>query len=119
MGRARNFRNLGELWVKRVRAAIASPRVATKWRVPALSEVQRRVTPWRELTRHCSLRPGGGRVCKLKRVGPSKVTSEAGLGGLGLSPRPLSSIGRMASADVQQHARGKEKVARSRSIQAL
>ena len=42
-----------------LRAPIASPRVATKWRVTGLSSVQRRVTPWRELTRHCSLRPGG------------------------------------------------------------
>ena len=34
----------------------------------------------------------GGRVCELKRVGPCKVTSEAGLNGLGLSPRLPSSI---------------------------
>ena len=40
----------------------------------------------------------GGRVCSLKRVDPSKVMSEVSLGGLGLTPRPLSSIGLMASA---------------------
>ena len=62
----------------------------------------------------------GGRVCELNRVGPSKVTSEkSGLGGLGLSPRPPSSIGRMASAAVLWGARGKQKVARSRATQAL
>ena len=33
-----------------------------------------------------------GRVCWLKRFGPSKVVTEAGLSGLGLPPRPLSSI---------------------------
>ena len=32
-----------------------------------------------------------GRVCWLKRFGPSKVVTEAGLSGLGLPPRPLSS----------------------------
>ena len=40
----------------------------------------------------------GGRVCSLKRVGPSKVMSEVSLGGLGLTPRPPPSIGLMASA---------------------
>ena len=40
----------------------------------------------------------GGRICKVRRVGPSKVVTEVGLGGLGLTPRPPSSIGRMASA---------------------
>ena len=40
-------------------APTASPRVATKCRYLLLSSVHRRVTPWRELTRHCSLRPGG------------------------------------------------------------
>ena len=33
--------------------------MATKRRVPGLTHCHRRVTPWRELTRHCSLRPGG------------------------------------------------------------
>ena len=33
-----------------------------------------------------------GRVCWLKRFGPSKVVTEVGLSGLGLPPRPLSSI---------------------------
>ena len=33
--------------------------MATKRRVPGLTHSHRRVTPWRELTRHCSLRPGG------------------------------------------------------------
>ena len=61
----------------------------------------------------------GGRVCSLKWVGPSKVVTEVGLGGLGLPPRALSSIRRMASAAVLWGARGKEKVARSSSTQAL
>ena len=60
-----------------------------------------------------------GRVCWLKRFGPSKVVTEAGLSGLGLPPRALSSIRRMASAAVLWGARGKEKVARSSSTQAL
>ena len=33
-----------------------------------------------------------GRVCWLKRFGPSKVVTEAGLSGLRLPPRPFSSI---------------------------
>ena len=61
----------------------------------------------------------GGRVCSLKRVGPSKVMSEVSLGGLGLTPRPPPSIGLMASADDLRHGRGKQRVARSRSSQAL
>ena len=45
-------------------------RVATKCRVPVLSSVHRRVTPWRELTRHCSLRPGGASL--LAQMGRSE-----------------------------------------------
>ena len=39
-----------------------------------------------------------GRVCKLKRVGPSKVSIEVGPGSLGSTPRPCSCIGLMAFA---------------------
>ena len=42
-----------------LRADIASQRESTTYGRSALSSVHRRVTPWRELTRHCSLRPGG------------------------------------------------------------
>ena len=42
-----------------LRAAIASPRESTTYGRVGAASVQRRVTPWRELTRHCSLRPGG------------------------------------------------------------
>ena len=53
-----------------LRAATASPRMATKSGYMGLSSVHRRVTPWRELTRDCSLRPGGASL--LAKTGRSE-----------------------------------------------
>jgi hypothetical protein len=53
-----------------LRAAIASPRESTMSDRVGHAKVQRRVTPWRELTRDCSLRPGGASL--LAKTGRSE-----------------------------------------------
>ena len=60
-----------------------------------------------------------GRVCWLKRFGPSKVVTEVGLSGLGLPPRALSSIRRMTTSGTATGCQSKQQVARSRSTHAL
>ena len=57
-----------------LRAAIAFPRESTAYGRVGLSEVHRRVTPWRELTRDCSLRPGGASL--LAKTGRSEQDSD-------------------------------------------